>query len=154
QLRGYLARCHPDQKRFPDQRRYLTPLARRFVLPFAVCSLGNLFQFVESYTGETGARVGKTARQRERARRLIFDLELKRVPAHPEFIGDDFDGESPGLLEQHVVEEVRKAGLVGRTRIRSFDHRAVRAIRQLEPGLLAAVLIAETAPVDPGALAR
>src|SRR5262249_52971730 len=65
-----------------------------------------------------------------------------------------FDGESPGMLEQRVVEIVREWGMVGRTRIRSFDHRAVRAIRRLEPKLQTAVLIAETAPVDPGKLAR
>ena len=49
---------------------------------------------------------------------------------------------------------VRAAGMVARTRIRSFDHRAVQAIRQLEPALSTAVLIAETAPINPAALAK
>src|SRR5207248_702595 len=46
------------------------------------------------------------------------------------------------------------AGVVDRTRVRSFDHRCVRAVRQLEPRLATAVLIAETAPVVPAQLVR
>jgi glycerophosphoryl diester phosphodiesterase len=154
QLRGYFPRRHPDRKRFPDQRRSLTPLSRRYVNAYVIPALRGLFQIAEDYAGKKGAQAGKTAEQRRRASRVIFDLELKRVPYHPEAIGDDFDGEGAGLLEQRVVEAVRTAGVVGRTRVRSFDHRSVRAVRQLEPGLSAAVLIAETAPVDPAALAK
>jgi glycerophosphoryl diester phosphodiesterase len=44
QLRGCLTRRHPDQQRFPDQVRFVTPLARRFVMPYAVCTLVDLFQ--------------------------------------------------------------------------------------------------------------
>ena len=49
---------------------------------------------------------------------------------------------------------VRSAGLVARTSVRSFDHRAVRAVKRLEPGLTAAVLGVGTAPVDPVAVTR
>jgi glycerophosphoryl diester phosphodiesterase len=154
QLRGYLARRHPDHKRFPDQQRSLTPLARRYSNPYVLQALRFLFVFVEAYAGELGAETGKTVEQRERASRVLFDLELKRVPYHPQVIGDDFDNKAPGLLEQRVVEEIRKAGMVGRTRVRSFDHRSVRAIRQLEPRIQTAVLIAETAPVNPAGLAK
>jgi glycerophosphoryl diester phosphodiesterase len=153
-LRNYCARRHPDRKRFPDQDRLLTPVARRYARHYTVETIPALFGLVADYAGEVGVAVGKTSDQRRRAARVVIDLELKRVPAHPEVIGDRFDGEAPGLLEQRVVEAVRKAGMVERTRIRSFDHRAVRAIRLLEPGLQTAVLIAETAPVDPGALTR
>ena len=68
--------------------------------------------------------------------------------------GDGFDGQTPALLEHQVVNLVRSAGLVERTTVRSFDHRCVRALRQLEPGLTGAVLIAETAPVAPADLAK
>ncbi len=154
QLRGYFARRHPDHQRFPDQDRALTPLARRCVRRYTVETITALFQLIADYAGEPGAQAGKTAEQRRRAARVVVDLELKRVPYYPEFIGDDFGGESPGVLEQRVVEAVRQAGMVSRTRIRSFDHRTVRAIRRLERGLQTAVLIAETAPVNPAALAR
>src|SRR5262249_28467389 len=77
----------------------------------------------------------------------------KRIPFHPETIGDHFDGSTPGLLEQRVVEVVRAAGLVERVAVRSFDHRAVRAARQLEPGLTGQVLVADTAPAEPAQVA-
>jgi glycerophosphoryl diester phosphodiesterase len=63
-------------------------------------------------------------------------------------------GSGPGLLEERVVEAVRRAGVVRRTVVRSFDHRCVLHLRGLEPGIRTAVLVAGTAPVDPAALAR
>ena len=117
QLHQFIARRHPDRVGFPGQTSLLTPFARHhFVRPFSVTAQLALFRLTELYAGEAGARYGKTAEQRERAGRVIFDLELKRVPYHPECIGDDFDGEAPGVLEQRVVETVRQAGAVGRTR--------------------------------------
>ncbi len=155
QLHQFMARRHPDRVRFADQNSLLTPLARHhFVRPFSVTAQLALFKLAELYASEAGAESGKTAEQRQRAGRVIFDLELKRVAYHPECIGDDFDGEAPGVLEQRVVETVCKAGAVGRTRVRSFDHRAVRAMRQLEPQLSTAILIAGTAPIDPAGLTR
>jgi glycerophosphoryl diester phosphodiesterase len=74
------------------------------------------------------------------------------VPFHPETINDGFDGTRPGLLEERIVEAVRRAGVVARTTVRSFDHRCVRLLRRLEPGLTGAILIAETAPVAPAEL--
>jgi glycerophosphoryl diester phosphodiesterase len=145
ELRGYVADRSPDRKRFPKQSRTPTPSARRFarrnaLRAYTPPTLEELFRFALSH-GTCGDRV-------------LFDLELKRVPYHPEAIGDDFDGQAPGLLEQRVAEAVQAAGVASRTRVRSFDHRAVRAIWLLEPRLTTAVLIAETAPADPAALAR
>jgi glycerophosphoryl diester phosphodiesterase len=142
ELRGYRADRNPDRKRFPTQDRSVTPLARRFarrqgVDPYAPPTLADLMSFAAA-----------------RGRDITFDLELKRVPYHPEVMGDAFDGESPGLLERRVAEVVAAANATDRTRVRSFDHRAVRAIRRLEPRLKAAILVAETAPVDPAALAK
>ena len=158
-MRGYRADRNPNRRRFPTQDRVVTPLAdwfaQRYKLdPFTPPTLKDLFRLTKAYIGKPGRVLCKTDDRRESCCRLILDLELKRVPYHPEYIGDEFDGEAPGLLEQTVVEAVRKAGMVGRTRVRSFDHRAVRAVRHLEPGLSAAVLIAGTAPVHPAALAR
>jgi glycerophosphoryl diester phosphodiesterase len=155
ELRGYRADRNPDRKRFPTQDRTVTPLARRFarqhgIDPYAPPSLADLFSFAAAYAGEAG----KTPEQRERVRGIVFDLELKRVPYHPEVMGDDFDGEAPGLLERRVAEAAAAARATHRTTVRSFDHRAARAIHRLDPRLTTAVLIAETAPVDPAALAR
>ena len=71
------------------------------------------------------------------------------MPFHPEAIGDEFRGGAAGRLERGVVEAVRAAGLWERTRVRSFDHRCVRALREIEPRIEGAILVAETALVDP-----
>jgi glycerophosphoryl diester phosphodiesterase len=159
QLRGYRADRNPDRRRFPNQDRAVTPLARQFARqhgldPYTPPTVADLFLFAAAYAGEAGASAGKTDEQRDRAGRLRFDLELKRVPYHPEAIGDDFDGDSPGVLERQVVAAVVEAGLAARTTLRSFDHRAVLAVRRLGLRLTTAVLIAETAPVAPADLAR
>jgi glycerophosphoryl diester phosphodiesterase len=148
-----------DPRRFPEQRAEATPVATQFAQangldPFGIPTLVDLIAFTNAYAGESGAAVGKTDKQRERAGRVRFDLELKRVPYYPEAIGDDFLGETAGLLERHVVAALTAAGVEERTRVRSFDHRCVRALRQLEPRIAGAVLIAETAPVDAAEIAR
>jgi glycerophosphoryl diester phosphodiesterase len=159
QLRRYIADRNPDVKRFPGQDTAVTPLAVVFAKqhgldPFTLPSLSDLFDFARAYAGEPGAQAGKTQEQRARVRRLRFDLELKRVPFHPETVGDSFDGDRPGVLEQRVVELVRAANLVERVAVRSFDHRTVRAVRQLESGLTGQVLVADTVPADPVQVTR
>jgi glycerophosphoryl diester phosphodiesterase len=159
QLRGYRADRNPDPGRFAHQDAAVTPLAQLYAEhatldPYALPTLSDLFAFAQAYAGELGAQAGKTDPQRQRARQVCFDLELKRVPFYPHLIGDAFDGSAAGLLEEQVVKEVREAGMVERTRVRSFDHRSVRAVRQLEPRLTTAVLIAETAPAAPGQIVR
>jgi hypothetical protein len=145
------------QQRFPRQDGSPTPLALHYGRehgfdPYTVPALSDLFAFVTAYAGEPGRQAGKTDPQRRRASRVRFDLELKRVPFHPETIGDRFDGLRPALLEERVVEAVHAAGVLNRTGVRSFDHRCVKAILQLEPGLTGGVLLAYTACVDPVAL--
>jgi glycerophosphoryl diester phosphodiesterase len=159
ELHRYRADRNPHPGRFPDQDAAVTPLARAFaeengIDPYGIPTLVDLFRFTAAYAGEAGRRAGKSEMQRERAKGLCFDLELKRVPFHPEAINDGFDGRAPGRLEQCVVGAVRAAGVVSRTTVRSFDHRSVRLLTELEPGLTGAVLVADTAPADPGELAR
>ena len=159
QLRAYRADRNPDPRRFPEQRPEVTPVAALFAAqhgldPFGIPTLADLFAFVAAYAGPLGERAGKSEEQRGRAQQLRFDLELKRVPFHPEAMGDEFDGVRAGRLEQGVVQAVREASVVERTRVRSFDHRCVRALRQLEPGIEGAILIAETALVDPAEVTR
>jgi glycerophosphoryl diester phosphodiesterase len=155
ELRAYRADRNPDRRRFPEQERSLTPLARRFARrlgldPYTPPTLADLFRFVAAYAEDAG----KTDDQRERARVVVFDLELKRVPYFPQVIGDEFDGEAPGLLERRVVEEITAAHIADQTTVRSFDHRSVRALRRLESRVTAAVLVAESAPVAPAELAQ
>jgi glycerophosphoryl diester phosphodiesterase len=159
QLRTARAIGNPDPERFPNQVSSLTPLAQFYadrvgMDPYAIPRLADLFAFAEVYAGEAGRLSGKTDSQRERVSRARFDLELKRVPFYPVVIGDGFDGESPALLEQRVIDAVYAGLMLDRCLVRSFDHRCVRILRQMEPGLTASVLIAETAPVSPGQLAR
>jgi len=151
ELRLWRADRNPDPSRFPDQVAEAGALtcwfAGQFGLdPFAVPTLADLFHFAAAYAGEAGAAVGKSPYQRERAARVRFDLELKRVPFHPERINDGYTGRAPGLLERRIVEAVRAAGVADRTTVRGFDHRCVRFLRALEPRLTGAVLVAHTAP--------
>jgi glycerophosphoryl diester phosphodiesterase len=157
QLRGYRADQNPDSEHFPNQDGSVTPLASIFaehheIDPYTIPTLADLFAFVVAYAGDLGLQAGKTPEQRAKAVHLRFDIELKRVPMRPQRISDGFD--FPPRLEEEVVEAVRAAGMVARTTVRCFDHRCVRLARHLEPGLTAAVLIAETAPIAPPSLAR
>lgn len=130
-----------------------TNLAERFarergVHPYGIPTLEEFVAFVAIYASAPE----KTETQRESARQLTFDLELKRVPFRPETIGDDFTGAAPGFLETAVVDAIHKAGVLERTRVRSFDHRSVVAIRLLEPQLTTGLLIHYTAPAHVGML--
>src|SRR5262249_41746879 len=131
ELRGYVADRNPDRKRFPNQDRAVTPLARAFARQYGI----------DPYTPPTLEELFQLARQH--AHPVVLDLELKRVPSRPEFIGDDFDGEVAGPLEKRVVDLVWAAGLGERARVRSFDHRSVRAVRRYKNDMTTAVLIAE-----------
>ncbi|MBM4068103.1 MAG: hypothetical protein FJ271_04065 [Planctomycetes bacterium] len=155
QLRGYSADRNPDPVRFPRQNADVTPLAQMFaeargIDPFTPPTLAELLEFVAAYAGDIGESLGKNAEQRQRARLLRIDLELKRVPFHREYIGDDFDGVRPGTFERRVVEALHRAAALTRSSVRSFDHRCLTAIRVLEPDLATAVLLSGTTPIDPG----
>jgi glycerophosphoryl diester phosphodiesterase len=159
QLRNYRADGNPNPARFPDQNNQVTSAAKIFAETRGIDALTpptlqDLFDFASAYAGDLGKESGKSETQRTRAAKLRFDLELKRVPFRPTIIGDAFDGRSPGKLEERVVKIIREAGMIHRTRIRSFDHRCVRLIGELEPRLERAVLNDRTAPVSPADLCR
>jgi glycerophosphoryl diester phosphodiesterase len=159
QLRCYRAADNPAPSWFPAQRPLETPLAQLYarqqdIDPYSIPTLEDLYRFVAAYSGPLGEQAGKSAEQRRRARRLRFDLELKRVPFLPEVMGDGYDGRGPGLLEQRVVQIVQAAEAVEATTVRSFDHRCLLHLHRLEPRLGIAVLMAETSPLAPADLAR
>jgi glycerophosphoryl diester phosphodiesterase len=159
EVRWILVDGNPDSARFPAQQALVSPFTQDFatargLYPYGVPTLDDLFAFVADYASDLGREHGKSDQQRANAARLVFDLELKRLPSAPEAIGDGFVGKYPGLLEQRVVEAMRQAGVVARCRVRSFDHRAVRATRFLAPELERAILTVGIAPVDPVAMVR
>jgi glycerophosphoryl diester phosphodiesterase len=143
--------------RLETQTREAGPLTRAFAQdrgfdPFGIPTLVDLFAFLAAYTGAPGRIAGKTPKQRRHAARVIVDLELKRSPFGWQIINDGYDGTRPSVLERRVLDDVAAAGMIDRVRVRSFDHRCVRFIRDLEPRLQTAVLIHHTAPVRPGDL--
>lgn len=157
ELRGFRVDRNPDPQRFPDQVSEVEPLARAFadargIDPLGIPTMSELLAFAADYSEERGKVAGKKPAQQQRARHVVLDFELKRIPYLPANIGDAFDGSTAGTLERRVIGEVQTAGVLDRVRIRSFDHRSVRAIRELEPRLQTAVLIANTAPIRPGDL--
>jgi glycerophosphoryl diester phosphodiesterase len=159
QLRGRRVNHNPDPQRFAQQDASVTPLAKLFaehheIDPYAPPAVTDLFAFTVAYAGALGLQAGKSDPQRSRASEVRFDLELKRVPFHPEYIGDSFQASAAGRLETALLDTIRAAGMLDRVRVRSFDHRCVRLLRQIEPRLSAGVLISGTAPVDPAALVR
>jgi glycerophosphoryl diester phosphodiesterase len=154
EVRAYRLDRNPDPGRFPRQENSPTALAQEFARQrdmdiYAAPTLCDLLEFVQVYGSAEGEKAGKSETQRTAARRVRYDLELKRVPFHPEAIGDGFDGHNPGRLEQQVVTAVRTAGVVERTAVRSFDHRSIRAVGILEPRITLALLMAGTAVLDP-----
>ncbi len=159
QIRSYVADRNPDPARFRHQDATPTPAATSFARDhglalYGIPRLEDFLGFVAAYAGELGQETGKTDAQRQRAAELRFALELKRVPFRPEYSGDSFDGSNPGELERVVVELVRKRNVSKRTTVQCFDHRAVKAVRRMEPRITGAVLMAPTAPVAVGPLVR
>jgi glycerophosphoryl diester phosphodiesterase len=159
QMRSYRADVNLDPKRFPQQDKSVTPLARIFaehheIDPYTPPTLTDLFAFAVAYAGDLGRQAGKTTAQRERAASVVLDLELKRVPFCSENVGPAFEALSAGLLERQVVDVIRAARMLGRVRVRSFDHRTLIAIRQLEPDLPMVGLIDRTIPANPVDLVR
>lgn len=129
--------------RVPGPQHRPTPCAERFARErgidlHAIPTLAEFFDFAATHAAAGG--------------KLIFDLELKRIPFFAETIGDGYTGTGPGTLERMVIAAIRCADVEARTRVRSFDHRCVRAVQQLAPALQTAVLVCNTAPADLGAL--
>jgi glycerophosphoryl diester phosphodiesterase len=155
ELRGYIADKNPEPTRFPDQNADPTPLAELFckersLQTYCLPPLDDFFDFVEAYAGNLGERVGKTAEQRQRARSVRFNMELKRVPYYPVTVADGFKGSKPAIFEKRVMEMIRSASVQDWAIIQSFDHRCLKVFRQLEqpmePQLTMAALVAGMVP--------
>ncbi|MSU78485.1 MAG: hypothetical protein EXS16_10370 [Gemmataceae bacterium] len=133
----------------PGPRDRPSPTAARFAEtrgfgPFDVPTLAHLLDFVNAYAHDNV----KTPMQRQWARRVIVDIELKRTPFRPEFVADAFDGTEPAELEHRVIEAISRADMLERSRIRSFDHRSVQSAKRLAPTIGTALLVHNTVPAS------
>src|SRR5262249_46520322 len=109
EMRGYVVDKNPEPQRFKTQNAEPTPVAEPFCKEralhvFGVPPLDDFFDFVEAYAGRLGEKAGKTAEQRQRARSVRFNMELKRVPYYPVTVNDGFNGSKPASFEKRVME--------------------------------------------------
>jgi glycerophosphoryl diester phosphodiesterase len=144
EVKQYRCDLNPDPGRFPDQVAEAMPLAGE---DYAIPTLEEVFQFARTYADSEL----KTESQRQKAAEVRFNIETKRKPDHPEAIGDDFDGQKPGLFEERIVELVEEFSLADRVTIQSFDHRSIDVIPQLNPEIETVALT--SGPDDPGRIA-
>ncbi|MEZ4836651.1 MAG: glycerophosphodiester phosphodiesterase family protein [Caldilineaceae bacterium] len=140
QLQEYRCDLNPDEDTFPEQNSDPTALAGD---DFRIVSLDQLFAFVEAYT----AAAEKDASLRQNAGVVRFNLETKRNPRKPDAIGDDFDGQAPGIFEQAVVEQIQAHRVGQRVTIQSFDHRSLWATRRIAPQLRLSALVTDAPDV-------
>lgn len=132
-IQSYQCDQNPESGRFPDQQALTMPLAGH---NYRIITLGELFDFVDNYVKS----VEKSAEQVENAAAVQFNIETKRNPNHPEYIGDGFTGGEAGPFEMAILEEINARGLTERVIIQSFDHRSLRTIRELDESIRLAAL--------------
>jgi glycerophosphoryl diester phosphodiesterase len=157
ELRGYWVDKNPEPQRFVHQNAEPTPVAEMFCKErglhvYGLPALDDFFDFVEAYAGSLGERAGKNADQRQRARSVRFNMEIKRVPYYPVTVADGFNGSKPAIFEKRIMEMIRTANVQDWAIIQSFDHRSLRVFRQLEqpmePQVTMAALIAGMVPAN------
>ena len=119
---------NPEPDRFEAQVTTATALAGDRFIPV---TLAELFSFVDDYSRSPL----KSEEQRRHAAKVEFNIETKRVPDHPEYIGDDFDGVHAGAFERVLIETLDTAAMTERSVIQSFDFRSLRAIHADRPDI-------------------
>lgn len=144
EVKQFQCDLNPDPGRFPDQVAESMPLAGD---NYAIPTLAELFQFVSDYS----ASEQKSDSRRENAAAVRFNIETKRKPNNPAAIGDEFDGETPGLFETLIVQLIEDNSLTGRVTIQSFDHRSINVIPQLNAAIDTVALTFQ--PADPATVA-
>ena len=133
ELRQYRCDLNPEPARFPDQSTEPTALAGD---DFGILTLAEVFAFLDLYV----ASESKPFEARSNARTLRFNLETKREPLHPEYIGDDFDGQEPAVFELQLISLLESRRLQERANLQSFDHQSLWAARSRAPWLQLAAL--------------
>ena len=140
EIKQFQCDLNPDPGRFPDQVAEAMPLAGD---AYTIPTLDELFQFVSDYSTSEQ----KSESQQKNAAQVRFNIETKRKPDNSQAIGDDFDGETPGLFETLIVQTIEDNGLTDRVTIESFDHRSINVIPQLNPAINTVALTYQ--PADP-----
>jgi glycerophosphoryl diester phosphodiesterase len=132
-VQSYRCDLNADVARFPSQTAHTMPLAGD---DYRIITLVELFDFVEQYADSEL----KTEAQRSNAATVQFNIETKREADHPEYIDDGFTGGEAGPFELAILEIVNGRSLTPRVIIQSFDHRSLRAIRELDREIRLAAL--------------
>lgn len=116
-------RCaqNPDTGRFADQQAEPGAVSND---GYAIVSLAEVFDFVVAYA----ASPSKSDAQRANAASVRFNIETKRKVDDPAAIGDGFDGQSVGVFEAAIIDDIDAAGVRDRVTVQSFDHRSLWAI--------------------------
>lgn len=121
---------------FPLQTKSTGDLTRRFcqrkgIHPWIIPTLGDMLDFLNSYTGEEGAQAGKSSQARKQAQTTQLDLEIKQLP----FRACDIK-----TMLKEISQVVAEHGWGHKIAIRSFDHliasRARAAFPEIPIGLL------------------
>jgi glycerophosphoryl diester phosphodiesterase len=139
QVQAYRCDRNPEPGRFPQQNSDPTALTGDY---YGIVRLDDIFTFVETYA----LSEEKTEAQRENASRIRFNIETKRDPDHPGYIGDDFDGEHPGAFELAILDIIDAHDLQARVIIQSFDHRSLWAVHSVNSTMMLAALTTRTRP--------
>ena len=147
QVAGYRCDRNPDTGQFPDQKAVPGDLSGD---NYAIVTIGELFDFVAAYARSDL----KTESQRANAERVVFNVETKRRPDRPHYIGDDFDGDSPGLFEKTLLDEIESRELGDRVIVQSFDHRSLWAVQAVAPHIRLSALTLPDQSVDFDELAQ
>ena len=74
--------------------------------------------------------------------RMRFAIETKLRPDHPD------ETLLPGPFARAVVDEIRKAGMAGRSQILSFDWRSLQAVQRIAPEIQTVYLTAQQRWLD------
>jgi glycerophosphoryl diester phosphodiesterase len=139
QVQAYRCDRNPEPGRFPQQNSDPTTLAGDH---YGIVRLDDIFTFVETYV----LSEEKTAAQRENAGSVRFNIETKRVPEQPRYIGDNFDGRHPGAFELAILDVIGAHDLQDRVIIQSFDHRSLWAVHSVNNTMMLAALTIRTRP--------
>lgn len=77
-----------------------------------------------------------------RAASIKLNVETKIIPARPELSAE------PAHFARLVVDLLKEYQMIDRTIVQSFDHRVLKEVKELNPKIKTAALLAENLPVD------
>ncbi|MFO0557410.1 MAG: glycerophosphodiester phosphodiesterase family protein [Polyangiales bacterium] len=139
QLRAF--ECDVLQPQFSSQRAVRARYTER---SFSIVTLGELFAFTERIAADERA----PSAVRERARRVGFNIELKRGWPGDRASGDDM------AFERAVLRVIDEHHARDRVIVQSFDEQTLRTVRALDGGIATSFLSNDGASVQRAAAVR